>query len=84
MTERRENFRLRPDVRIAVLFLVTLTSVPIAKGQETPVPPAPATQQSATTPHSDTAEPPSSVSGDSVEAMFPHLTNLSALLAGSR
>ena len=83
MTERKENFRLRPDVlRIAVLFFVTLTSVPIAKGQETPVLPAPATQQNATTPHSDTADPPSGVSDDSAEAMFPHLKDTRFWLSG--
>ena len=82
MTERTENSRLRSDVRIAFLLLVTFTSVPSAKGQETTVPPAPATQQSTTVPHSDTADPPSGVSDDSVEAMFPHLKDTRFWLSG--
>ena len=82
MTERTENSRLRSDVRIAFLLLVTFTSVPSAKGQETTVPPAPATQQSTTAPHSDTADPPSGVSDDSVEAMFPHLKDTRFWLSG--
>jgi len=79
----------RLAIRIALWLLVALVSAPIAKSQEPPAQPAIAvadsnSQRAADTaaPVADPSDPPSGVSDQPVEAMFPHLSDTHFWLTG--